>query len=164
HSDRRSGQLRRARRASAQGGMSSAPPPRSAVATRVLASFAVTLVAFALTVGWGVVAQRRAAEDSVELTRGYVPVALKLGQLRATQATISTLVDGIPDERNPVSTRIVLETLASARRLKFAETRAALTQGLAAVGSGDTQRFAAILDVELDATEVDLADDHALFE
>ena len=93
--------------------------PRSAVATRVLASFAIMVVAFAITVGWGVIAQRRAADDSVELARGYVPVALKLGQLRATQATVSSLVDGIPDERDPVSTRIVLETLAGARQRKL---------------------------------------------
>ena len=47
----------------------------STVARRVLASFAITVVAFAVTLGWGIVAQRRAADDSVELARGYVPVA-----------------------------------------------------------------------------------------
>ncbi len=140
------------------------PPPRSTIATRVLASFAITVVAFAFTVGWGVVAQRRAADDSVELARGYLPVALKLGQLRATQATLSTLVDGIPDERNPVSTRILLETLASARRAKFVETRAALTQGLPAVGSTETKQVAVALGAEIDSIENALADDRAVFE
>ena len=42
------------------------PPPRSAIATRVLASFGVTVLAFAITVGWSVVAQRRTAQDSEE--------------------------------------------------------------------------------------------------
>lgn len=130
----------------------------------MLASFAVTVLAFAFTVGWGIVAQRRAAEDSVELARGYLPVALKLGQLRATQATLSTLVDGIPDERNPVSTRILLETLASARRAKFVETRAAASQGLPAVGSSETRDLAARLTAEIDAIEAALGDDRALFE
>ena len=78
---------------------------RQTIATRILASFAVTVVAFAVTVGWSVVAQRRTAKDSEELSKGYVPLALKLGQLRATQSTLSTLVDGIPDERNPLSLR-----------------------------------------------------------
>src|ERR1700722_19619539 len=96
--------------------------PRRTVAGRVLASFAVTVVAFAVTVGWSVVAERRAAEDSEELAKGYVPVALKLGQLRAAQATLSTLVDGIPDERNPLSTKIVIETLSSVRRVKVVGT------------------------------------------
>jgi signal transduction histidine kinase len=130
----------------------------------VLASFAITVVVFAATVGWAVVAQRRAAEDSVELARGYVPVALKIGKLRATQATLSTLVDGIPDERNPVATRILLETLASARHANFVETRTAMTQGLPGVGSPDTRELAARLATDLDAIEAALADDRPLFD
>jgi two-component system NtrC family sensor kinase len=134
------------------------------VASRVLASFAITVVAFAITVGWSVVAQRRAAEDSVELGKGYVPVALKLGQLRATQATLSTLVDGIPDERNPLSTRLVLETLSSVRRAKLVETRAAMAQGLREFGSGDTRALSALLTGELDAIDAALADDKGAFD
>jgi two-component system NtrC family sensor kinase len=139
-------------------------PPRSTVASRVLASFAITVVAFAITVGWSVVAQRRAAEDSVELGKGYVPVALKLGQLRATQATLSTLVDGIPDERNPLSTRLVLETLSSVRRAKLVETRAAMAQGLREFGSGDTRALSVLLTGELDAIDAVIADDKGSFD
>jgi two-component system NtrC family sensor kinase len=140
------------------------PPPRKTVARRVLASFAVTLIAFAITVGWSVVTQRRAAEDSEELTKGYVPVALKLGQLRATQATLSTLVDGIPDERNPLSTKIVLETLTSARRVRLVETRAAMVEGLAGVGSPATQQLAVSLVQGLDAADSALGDDRGVFD
>src|SRR6202023_3220051 len=93
-----------------------APTPRSTVARRVLGSFAITVVAFAITLGWGIVAQQRAADDSLELARGYVPVAMRLAQLRAAQATLSTLVDGTPDAREPGSTRALLETLPGARR------------------------------------------------
>ena len=128
---------------------------RRTIATRVLASFAVTLLAFAVTVGWSVVAQRRGARDSDELSNGYVPVALKLGQLRATQATIATLVDGIPDERDPISARLLLGTLASTRRAKFLDTRAALTQ-LNLVGGPATLALAHDLGTELDATEAAL--------
>jgi hypothetical protein len=53
-------------------------PPRSTVARQVFLSFAITVVAFAVTLGWGIVAQQRAADDSVELGRGYVPVAMRL--------------------------------------------------------------------------------------
>jgi two-component system NtrC family sensor kinase len=142
------------------------PPaePRSTVASRVLASFAITVIAFAITVGWSVVAQRRAAEDSVELGKGYVPVALKLGQLRATQATLSTLVDGIPDERNPLSTRLLLETLTSVRRAKLVETRAAMSNGLREFGSAETRHLSLTLTGELDATDAALADDKAAFD
>lgn len=130
----------------------------------MLASFALTLVAFAFTLGLGVLAQERAADDSVELARGYVPVAMRLAQLRATQATLSTLVDGIPDEREPGSTRALLETLAGARRTMFLETRAAMTQTLPALGSDPTRSLAPQLAGELDAVESMLEADRTLFE
>jgi two-component system NtrC family sensor kinase len=138
--------------------------PRSPIARRVLASFAVTVVAFAVTLGWGIVAQRRAADDSLELARGYVPVAMRLAQLRAAQTTLSTLVDGIPDEREPGSTQALLETLVGARRTMFVETRAAMTQTLRDVGSDATRALARQLAAELDGVEQLLDGDPALFE
>jgi signal transduction histidine kinase len=138
--------------------------PRSTVATRVLASFAVTVVAFALTLGWGIFAQRRAADDSVELARGYVPVAMVLARLRAAQSTLSTLVDGIPDEREPSSTRALLDTLIAARRTMFVETRTAIEQTLPAVGSESTRALATHLAAELDGIETLLEGDRGLFE
>jgi two-component system NtrC family sensor kinase len=138
--------------------------PRSTIARRVLATFAITVLAFAATLGWGIFAQRRAADDSVELARGYVPVAMRLAQLRAAQTTLSTLVDGIPDEREPGSTRALLETLVGARRTMFVETRTAITQMLPAVGSDATRALAPRLAGELDAVESLLDGDRALFE
>jgi two-component system NtrC family sensor kinase len=140
------------------------PPPRKTVARRVLASFAVTVLAFAGTVGWSGVAQKRAAEDSEELAKGYVRVALELGQLRATQATLSTLVDGIPDERDPLSTRLLIETLTSARHAEFSQTRKAVNLELPEVGSPATRALATSLAGELAAAESTLAEDHAAFE
>jgi two-component system NtrC family sensor kinase len=139
------------------------PIPRSTVANRVFATFAVTVVAFAVTLGWGIVAQRRAADDSVELTRGYVPTAMRVAQLRAAQGTLSTLVDGIPDEREPGSTRALLETLIGARRTMFADTRAALAQTLPDVGSEATRALARQLSGELDAIESTLDGDRSQF-
>src|SRR5580692_6346613 len=143
--------------------MASDIKPRSTIARRVLASFAITVVAFAVTLGWGIVAQRRAADDSVELGRGYVPVAMRLSQLRAAQTTLSTLVDGIPDEREPGSTRVLLETLVGARRTMFTETRTTLGQTLPTVGSEATRRLAKQLETELDAIESLLEADRLLF-
>jgi signal transduction histidine kinase len=139
-------------------------PPRKTLARRVLASFGVTLLAFAVTVGWSVASQRRAAEDNEELAKGFVPVALKLAQLRSTQATVATLVDGIPDEKDPVSLRLLLETLVGTRRVKFGETRAAMSQGLRDLGSPDTRRLALELTGELDAIDLGLIEDKQAFE
>ena len=130
----------------------------------MLASFAITVVAFAVTLGWGIVAQQRAADDSLELARGYVPVAMRLAQLRAAQTTLSTLVDGIPDEREPGSTRALLETLVGARRTMFVETRGAMTQTLRDVGSDSTRVLSRQLAAELDAVEQLLDGDPTLFE
>ena len=124
----------------------------------------MTVIAFAVTLGWGVVAQRRAADDSVEIARGYVPVAMRLAQLRAAQSTLSTLVDGIPDEREPGSTRALLDTLVGARRTMFVETRSAMTQTLPAVGSDATRTLAGQLAGELDGIETLLDGDRALLE
>lgn len=130
----------------------------------MLVSFAVTVVAFAITLGWGVFAQRRAADDSVELARGYVPVAMRLAQLRATQSTLSTLIDGIPDEREPGSTRALLDTLVAERRTMFAETRGALVQTLPSVGSEPTRALASQLAAELEGIDTLLEGDRVLFE
>ena len=138
--------------------------PRSTIARRVLASFAVTVVAFAVTLGWGITAQRRAADDSVELARGYLPVAMRIAQLRAAQTTLSTLVDGIPDEREPGSTRALLDTLVGARHTLFVDTRAAITQALPAVGSDATRTLAQQLAADLDAIDQLLDGDRTLFE
>ncbi len=130
----------------------------------MLLSFGITVIAFAVTLGWGVVAQRRAADDSVELARGYLPVAMRLSQLRAAQSTLSTLVDGIPDEREPGSTRALLDTLAGARRTMFVETRNTLTQTLPSVGSDASRALASQLTSELDGIETLLDGDRVLFE
>ncbi len=129
-----------------------AGPPRRTVATRILVSFAVTLLAFAITAGVSVLSQKRTADDSEELAKGYVPVALKLGQLRAVQSTLASLVDGIPDEKNPLSMRILLETLTSVRRAMLDETRAAM-QSLRELGSEETRQDALTLTGELDAAQ-----------
>jgi two-component system NtrC family sensor kinase len=142
------------------------PPdaPRRTLATRILFSFAVTLVAFAITVGFTVAAQKRAAEDSEELAKGYVPVALKLGRLRAVQSTFASIVDGIPDEKNPLSTRILLETLTSERRAMFEETRSAIHNDLRELGSDETRQLALVLTGELDAAQAAFAPDRASIE
>lgn len=133
--------------------------PSKTLATRILVSFAITLVAFAVTVGFTVAAQKRAAEDSEELTNGFVPVALKLGKLRAVQSTLASIVDGIPDEKSPQSTRDILKTLDGERRLMFEETRSAMQNELRSLGSDETRQLALVLTGELDAAAAEWADD-----
>jgi signal transduction histidine kinase len=139
---------------------SSPEKPSRTLATRILLSFAITLVAFAVTVGFTVSAQRRAAEDSEEMAKGFVPVALKLGKLHAVQSTFaSIIINGIPDEKDPHSTRDILKTLDGERRLMFDETRAAMRDDLRMLGSEDTRQLSRVLTGELDAAALEWAND-----
>ena len=71
---------------------------RKTVARRVLASFGVTVIAFAVTVGWSGIAQRRPAEDSTELAHGYVPVALKLVvSVPVPALSVAVPIDVVPE-------------------------------------------------------------------
>ena len=56
---------------------------RRLLARRVLASFAVVVVAFAATVGAGLTAQRQAARDVADLSVGYLPLETALARARA---------------------------------------------------------------------------------
>jgi len=133
------------------------------MATRILASFAVTLLAFAITAGVSAMAQKRTAHDSKALAEGYVPVALKLGQLRAVQSTIATLVDGIPDEKNPLSMRVLLDILSGVRKATTDETRGAM-QELREMGDEETRQTALSLTGELDVATSALSGDRAAIE
>ena len=46
------------------------------VATRVLGSYALIMIAFALVAGWSVLAQRNAASEARLMRSGYFPLAL----------------------------------------------------------------------------------------
>jgi signal transduction histidine kinase len=150
---------------SSRASMSAPATPRRTIATRILVSFAITLVAFAITVGYSANAQRRTAEDSLVLAKGYVPVATKLGQLRAVELTMTSLVDGMPDERNPLSTRVILlDTLPGVRSMKLGETRAAMVALRELTKDAATQEVALSLTGELDAAQSAYAADHAALE
>jgi hypothetical protein len=98
-----------------------AAPPRRTIATRILASFAVTLVAFAVTFGFAAVAQRRTAQESLVLAEGWVPMASSLGELNSVELTITYIVDEMIEERDPLSAREILtKTLPSVRRRRRA--------------------------------------------
>jgi signal transduction histidine kinase len=57
-----------------------------------------------------------------------------------------------------------METLSRVRRSQFAETRAALSEGLSAVGTAETHAFSAELAGELDAAEQSVEGDAATFD
>ncbi len=73
------------------------------------------MLAFALTVGWGVVAQRRTARDSELLRSGYLPLVLSVEAALENQNLVSAQLNHITEAKNPADARQWIET---ARRLR----------------------------------------------
>lgn len=141
------------------------PPPRRTVARRILVSFGVLLVAFAVTAGWSVLAFRQAARDSERLRAGYVPLLLRIGETLAEQNVFTTQLNHITSAQNPGDAREWLETARRARPLTFAYLREA-AEGLAGDDGGRDEGLAAFREEtlrEVTALEQVLAADPARF-
>ena len=81
-----------------------------AVARRLLGSFLAVIAAFAMTVGWGVVAQRRTAQDSELLRSGYLPLVLSVEAALENQNLVSAQLNHITEAKNPSDARQWIET------------------------------------------------------
>lgn len=86
-----------------------------AVARRLLASFLAVMVAFFVTMGWAVIAQRRTAQDSELLRSGYLPLVLSVEAALENQTLVSAQLNHITEAKNPADARQWIET---ARRLR----------------------------------------------
>jgi len=105
---------------------------RRPLARRVLASFAVVVLAFVATVAAGLTAQRRAAQDVSALSLGYLPLETALARARAAQWTVAARLDRLLDDpRAAGTTREWLQTVARGRPAVIAEARAAALGKLA---------------------------------
>ncbi len=97
--------------------------PRLTIPTRIFLSFVLVLVAFGVVSAASVVQHQRTALRLRLLHEGYLPLALTIGQAKATQAVFNTLLDRVLQERDPTATRSWLET---ARRVRPSAVRRAL--------------------------------------
>src|SRR5450432_2189600 len=105
------------------------------VATRVLGSYALIMIAFALVAGWSVLAQRNAASEARLMLSGYFPLALSVRDLVAKQDTWNTQLNHITAARNPADIRIWFDlALHIGRPRMFGEVRAAIARAFAASG------------------------------
>ena len=130
------------------------------VATRVLGSYAVIMVAFALAAGWSVLALRNAAGEARLMRSGYFPLALSVRDLVAKQDTWNTQLNHITAARNPADIRIWFDlALRIGRPRMFGEVRAALARAFAASGDPSARAFGKELSAETNAIESFLSDD-----
>src|SRR5262245_52257737 len=104
---------------------------RRTVAARLLASYVVVLVAFAITVGWSALALRAAARDAELLRAGYVPLLLRIGEALAEQNVVSAQLNHITSAKNRGDVKEWLAAARRARPLTFAALRETAEGGLA---------------------------------
>jgi two-component system NtrC family sensor kinase len=104
---------------------------RRTVAERLLGSYLLVLVAFAITVGWSFQALRAAASDAELLRGGYAPLLLDIGEALSEQNVFRAQLNHITAFRNPIDVREWLEAARHNRPLLFAAVRKDAEQGLA---------------------------------
>ena len=129
---------------------------RRSVAARVLFTFSLVTLAFALVAGWGMIAQRDAAKDADLIRSGYLPLSLALRDLAASQDTWNTQLNHITDAKNPADKRVWFETaLRLGRPRMFGEVRARLSDAFVNPRSRDESARAVGLELSRRTSEVE---------
>ncbi len=102
---------------------------RRTVLGRILFSYAVVTVSFAMVVGYSVLGQRRSVRETELMRSGYIPLIVALRDAVAGQNTFNSQLNHITDARNPADKQVWFETHAALGRPKvFAEVRSALAR------------------------------------
>jgi two-component system, NtrC family, sensor kinase len=130
------------------------------VATRVLGSYALIMIAFALAAGWSVLGLRNAAFEARLMRSGYFPLALSVRDLVAKQDTWNTQLNHITAARNPADIRIWFDlALRIGRPRMFGEVRAAIARAFAASSDPSARAVGKELFAETSAIESFLSSD-----
>jgi two-component system, NtrC family, sensor kinase len=103
---------------------------RRTVAGRLLGSYVLVLLAFAMTTGWSFSALRAAARDAELLRAGYVPLLLRIGEALAEQNVLNAQLNHITAAKNPGDVREWIDTARRTRPLTFSQVREAAERGL----------------------------------
>jgi len=125
-------------------------PRRRTVAVRVLLTYVVVTVAFAIEASWGVFALRNAGREADLIRRGYLPLTRALRDLVTLQDTWNTQLNHVTSARNPADTRLWFDTaIRIGRPKKFSEVRAALTRAFLATHDRANVTFGNELNAEI---------------
>src|SRR6185503_2353985 len=116
------------------------PQNRRSVATRVLASYVIIMIAFALVASFSVLAQQRSAEETHLMRSGYFPLALAVRDLVARQDTWNSQLNHITSAKNPADIRVWFDfALGIGRPRLFAGARSAIARAFLERGSAESQ-------------------------
>jgi two-component system NtrC family sensor kinase len=109
---------------------------RRTVAARILYSYLLVLILFAMASAWSVVTFRQALSEAALLRQGYLPLALSLRDLVSNQDTWNSQLNHVTAARNPTDARVWFDTaLSVGRPKKLAEVQAKIRDTLFADAS-----------------------------
>jgi len=108
---------------------------RRSVAARVLVSYVLVMMAFALTALFSVQSEQRAAREAELLRTGYVPLKFSIERALDAQNLVNVELNHITEAKNPNDARSWIETERRVRPKTFAEIRARAV-GFAPTGDG----------------------------
>jgi signal transduction histidine kinase len=133
---------------------------RRSVAARVLASYAIVTLAFALVAAWSVFTQRAAARETKLVRTGYFPLALSVRDLVAKQDTWNTQLNHITAAKNPADIGVWFDvSLRLGRPRTFTEIRSAITRAFVSDGDERSSRVGAALLSDVRSIELFLRGD-----
>ena len=138
-------------------------PRRRTVAERLLGSYLLVLIAFAVTVWSNFQALRAAARDAELLRAGYAPLLLRIGEALAEQNVFLAQLNHITTAKNPSDVREWIETARRTRPLTFSMVRKAAEHGLVSDADPGVQRFQDEIIREATAIEALLENDPERF-
>ncbi len=129
-------------------------PRRRRIAVRVLMTYVVVTVAFAIEASWGVLALRNAGREADLIRRGYLPLTRALRDLVTLQDTWNTQLNHVTSARNPADTRLWFDTaIRVGRPKKMSEVRAALTRAFLATHDHANVAFGNEINAEIHFVE-----------
>jgi signal transduction histidine kinase len=138
---------------------------RRSVAARVLGSYALVTLAFALVAGWAIFAQRSAAQETRLVRTGYFPLALAVRDLVAKQDTWNTQLNHITAAKNPADIRVWFDvSLRVGRPRTFEEVRGAVERAFLVDGERAGQHVGELLLHDVREIEAFVASDGARLE
>lgn len=135
---------------------------RRTVAARILLSYLLVILLFAVASTWSVIAFREAVAEAALLRQGYLPMALSLRDLVADQDTFNSQLNHVTAAKNPSDVKAWFDSaLALGRPKRIKEVRLAIERALSEEGSKSRLERVELL-AGLDKCEALMSRDEAL--
>lgn len=127
---------------------------KRSVVSRVLLSYGIVVLAFAIVAGWSALALRTAANEASLMRVGYYPLALTVRDLAAKQDTYNSQLNHITSARNPDDLRVWFDfALRIGRPKLFDQVRSAVQRAFFSSGDEQARRIGEELMAEVSAIE-----------